>query len=57
MGGYGLRMRFGEGSDVLPIFPLPQSEMYSEEAAKRWLAHLRDHELSLFFSLLSKNDE
>jgi hypothetical protein len=57
MGGYGLRMRFGEGSDVLPIFPLPQSEMGSVEAAERWLVHLRDHHLSLFFSLLSKNDE
>jgi hypothetical protein len=31
--------------------------MYSVEAAERWLAHLRDHELSLFFSLLSKNDK
>ena len=57
MGGYGLRMRLGKGSDVLPIFPLPQSEMDSVEAAERWMAHLRDHELSLFFSLLSKNDE
>ena len=57
MGGYGLRMRLGKGSDVLPIFPLPQSEMDSVEAAERWLAHLRDHELSLFFSLLAKNDE
>ena len=51
MGSYGLRMRLGQGSDVLPIFPLPQSEMDSVEAAERWLAHLRDHELSLFFSL------
>ena len=57
MGGYGLRVRLGAGSDVLPIFPRPQSEMYSVEAAERWLAHLRDNHLSLFFSLLSKNDE
>ena len=49
MGGYGLQMRFGKGSDVLPIFPLPQSEMDSVEAAERWLDHLRDHELSSFF--------
>ena len=57
MGGYGLRMRLGAGSDVLPIFPLPQSEMYNVEAAERWLVHLRDHHLSLFFSLLARNDE
>ena len=51
LGGYGLRMRLGNGGDVLPIFPLPQWEMDSVGAAEQWLAHLRDHELSLFFSL------
>ena len=51
MGGYGLRMRLGGGGNVWPIFPLPQAEMDSVEAAERWLAHLRDHELSLFFAL------
>ena len=57
MGGYGLRMRLGKGSNVLPIFPLPASEIGSVEAATRWLAQLRTHELSLFFSLLSRNNE
>ena len=49
MGGDGLRTRLGEGSDVLPILLLPQLEMDSVEAIERWLAHLRDHEFSLFF--------
>ncbi|MBJ6107718.1 hypothetical protein JAO73_01760 [Hymenobacter sp. BT523] len=52
LGGYGLRMQFGEGSSVSPIFPLPASEMDSPEAAARWMAHLRDEQLSQFSYLL-----
>ena len=50
--GYGLRMQFGEGSSVAPIFPLPASKMYSVEAAERWMTHLRDEQLSQFDYML-----
>ena len=46
LGGFGLQMRYGVNSNVLPIFPLPASEMESPEAAARWMAHLRDEHLS-----------
>ena len=54
LGGCGLRMRLGAGSEVLPVFALPASEMDSAEAAARWMAHLRDEELSQFSFLLRK---
>ena len=57
MGGYGLRMQLGANREVLPVFPLPASEMVSPEAAARWMAHLRDTPLSRFSFLLSRNDE
>ena len=48
MGGYGLRMELGANSEVLPVLPLPASEMDSPEATARWMAHLRDKHLSQF---------
>ena len=55
MGGYGLRMQLGANSEVLPVFPLPASEMDSPKAAARWMAHLRDTHLSQFSFLLLKD--
>ena len=55
MGGYGLRMQLGANREVLPVFPLPASEMASPEAAARWTAHLRDTPLSRFLFLLLKD--
>ena len=55
MGGYGLRMQLGANREVLPVFPLPASEMDSPEAAARWTAHLRDTPLSRFSFLLLKD--
>lgn len=56
LGGYGLQMHYGANSSVLPIFPLPASEMDSPEAAARWMAHLRDEQLSRFSFLVTKNN-
>ncbi|MGI4886161.1 MAG: hypothetical protein ACRYFR_14490 [Janthinobacterium lividum] len=52
VGGYGLRMDFGPGSTVLPIFPLPADEMQTPEAAQQWMEHLRDKHLSQFNYML-----
>ena len=52
MGGDGLRMNFGPGSTVSPIFPLPADEMQTAEAAKSWMEHLRDKHLSQFDFML-----
>lgn len=57
MGGYGLRMELSANSEVLPVFPLPASEMDSPEAAARWMAHLRDKHLSQFSFLLARIDK
>lgn len=54
MGGYGLCMSFGPGSTVSPIFPLPADEMQTAEAAKNWMAYLRDEHLSQFSYLLKE---
>ena len=51
LGGYGLQLRYGVNSNVLPIFPLPASEMDSPKAAARWMEHLRDEHLSRFDSM------
>ena len=52
LGGYGLRMQLGADSNVSPVFSLPAAEMDSPEAAARWMAHLRDEQLSQFSFLL-----
>ena len=52
LGGYGLRMEMGPDSTASPIFPLPAVEMQTEEAARRWMAELRDTRLSQFVNLL-----
>lgn len=52
LGGYGLRMNFGPGSTVSPIFPLPADKMQTPEAAQHWMAHLRDTHLSQFDFML-----
>ena len=54
MGGYGPRMELGANSEVSPAFPLLAAKMDSPEAAAQWMARLRDHERSLFFSLLKQ---
>ncbi|GAB2874262.1 hypothetical protein [Hymenobacter ruber] len=54
MGGFGLRMKFGPGSNVSPIFPLPAEEMQTPEAAEQWMAYLRDTHLSQFSYLLQE---
>ena len=50
--GYGLKMDFGPNSNVSPIFPLPEDEMQTVEAAKHWMEHLRDEHLSQFDFML-----
>lgn len=55
VGRYGLRMDFGPGSNVSPIFPLPADEMRTLEAAQQWMEHLRDYQLQQFSFLLKSN--
>lgn len=54
LGGYGLRLHQGEASTVIPIFPLPAAKMGNLEAAQQWMEHLRDNQVSQFFSVRKK---
>ena len=47
-GGYVLKVRFGEGSNAVPVFPLPAEKMQTPEEAQQWLEQVRDNELAGF---------
>lgn len=47
-GCYAVKVRFAEGSNASPVFPLPPEEMQTPEAAQQWLEQLRDEQLAKF---------
>lgn len=46
--GCALKVYFGEGSNAVPLFPLPAEKMQTPEAAQQWLEHVRDTMLVQF---------
>jgi hypothetical protein len=47
-GGKVLKVHFGEGSNAVPVFPLPAERMQTEQQAQEWLEFLRDTMLTQF---------
>lgn len=46
-GCYALKVRFAEGSNASPVFPLLPAEMQTPEAAQQWLEQLRDTKVAM----------